>query len=129
MEGQTPFDGKGPDEHWSQALARGVFLLQRCRSCGTHRFPPALVCGACGAGMPEWVEASGAGTVHSTTTVRAREGDYNVSLIDLAEGCRLMSRVEGVAPEAVAIGMAVRAGITADPEPVLVFRPERTGGR
>jgi uncharacterized OB-fold protein len=79
--------------------------------------------------MPEWVEASGAGTVHSTTTVRAREGDYNVSLIDLAEGCRLMSRVEGVAPEAVAIGMAVRAGITADPEPVLVFRPERTGGR
>ena len=49
---------------------------------------------------------------------------YNVALIDLAEGVRLMSRVEGVAPEDVRIGMPVQAKIVRDNErPLLVFVP------
>jgi uncharacterized OB-fold protein len=43
-------------------------------------------------------------------------------LIDLAEGPRMMSRVEGMAPEQVRIGMAVRAKVIREGErPVLVF--------
>jgi hypothetical protein len=38
-------------------------------------------------------------------------GDYNVCLVDLAEGPRMLSRVAGVAPEEVRIGMAVKARI------------------
>jgi uncharacterized OB-fold protein len=50
------------------------------------------------------------------------EPSYNVALIDLAEGPRMMSRVEGVEPAAVAIGMAVQARIIdQDGEPVVVF--------
>ena len=48
------------------------------------------------------------GTVHATTVVRPRgEEPYNVALVDLPEG-RRMTRVEGVAPEDVRIGLRVR---------------------
>jgi uncharacterized OB-fold protein len=70
------------------------------------------------------MEASGRGTVYATTTVRERQGNYNISLIDLAEGPRMMSRVEGIAPEAVRIGMAVSARI-ADSPTRIVFEPSR----
>ena len=47
-------------------------------------------------------------TVYATTVVRPRGGEpYNVALIDTDEG-RRMTRVEGVAPEDVRIGMEVR---------------------
>jgi uncharacterized OB-fold protein len=47
-------------------------------------------------------------TVHATTVVRPRgEEPYNVALVDTPEG-RRMTRVEGVAPEDVRIGMEVR---------------------
>ena len=52
--------------------------------------------------------------VYSTTTVRRKPeagGDYDVSLIDLDEGVRMMSRVEGVPPAEVKIGMRVRAKV------------------
>jgi uncharacterized OB-fold protein len=49
------------------------------------------------------------GVVYSTTTVYARDGAYNVCLVDLADGSRVMSTVAGIAPEDVRIGMAVRA--------------------
>ncbi len=57
---------------------------------------------------------SGEGTVYSTTTVRQRPergGDYNVSIIELAEGARLMSAVRSIAPGEVRIGLAVTSMI------------------
>jgi uncharacterized OB-fold protein len=74
----------------------------------------------------EWIEASGRGTVYATTNVRERQGSYNVSLIDLAEGPRMMSRVESIAPEAVLIGMAVSARVVVSP-PQIVFEPNKGG--
>ena len=121
MSTDARFDGPGPDELWRTALAEGRFLVQRCVRCEGHRFPPAVVCAACGAPELAFVEASGRGTVYSTTVVREREGSYNVALIELAEGPRMMSRVEGAEPQAVRIGMAVAARIVATPEPHVVF--------
>lgn len=64
-----------------------------------------------GTGEPlAWRISAGLGTVYSTTVVHSREGgNYNVALIDLDEGFRMMSRVEGIDPEAVAIGLRVSA--------------------
>ena len=55
-------------------------------------------------------------------------GDYNVALVDLAEGPRLMSRIDGVPPEQVRIGMRVRARVIDDPAKgkLLVFTPQET---
>jgi uncharacterized OB-fold protein len=61
------------------------------------------------------------GVVYSTTTVHAREGAYNVCLVDLEDGARVMSTVVGVDPDDVRIGMAVRAREEADGR--VVFDP------
>jgi uncharacterized OB-fold protein len=127
MSTDPRFDGPGPDEIWRSASAEGRFLLQQCRKCGTCRFPPALVCSSCGSPDLVWKEASGQGRVYSSTTIRERDGSYNVALVDLAEGARMMSRVEGVDPGAVHIGMRVEARIVQDPEPMVVFVPTDGG--
>jgi hypothetical protein len=59
-------------------------------------------------GPTQWRVSAGRGTVYATTVVRPRGGEaYNLVLVDLDEGFRMMSRVVGVAPEAVAIGARV----------------------
>lgn len=95
-------------------LDAGRFLIQHCRDCGRHVYYPREVCPHCGGSALDLVAPQGTGTVHAATTVRRKPdagGDYNVSLIDLDEGVRLMSRVEGVAPTAVAIGQRVKARV------------------
>jgi uncharacterized OB-fold protein len=113
-----------PDAEFRAFLAEGQFMIQRSKSSGVHVFYPRAVAPGTGARDLEWVPASGRGVVYSTTVVRKKppEPSYNVALIDLAEGPRMMSRVEGVEPAAVAIGMAVQARIVdQDGEPVVVF--------
>ena len=113
-----------PDVEFRAFLTEGRFMIQRSRSTGVHVFYPRAVAPRTGARDLEWVEASGRGVVYSTTVVRKKppEPSYNVALIDLAEGPRMMSRVEGVDPAAVVIGAAVMARIMdQDGEAVVVF--------
>jgi uncharacterized OB-fold protein len=115
----------GPDEQFRAFLREGRFMLQRAASDGRYVFYPRATAPGDGAAL-EWFEASGEGRVYSTTVVRKKppEPSYNVALIDLAEGPRMMSRVEGLAPEDVKIGMNVRAKIvTTGEEPFVVFEP------
>ena len=89
---------------WSPEAKRAVFY-------------PRVICPYSGSGRLEWRVSAGLGTVYATTVTYPREGvPYNVALIDCDKGFRLMSRVEGVAPEAVRIGLRVR------------FRVHRPGG-
>lgn len=115
-----------PEEQFLRFLGEGRFMIQRSRSSGRFLFYPRVAEPGTGSADLEWVEASGVGTVYSTTVVRQKPPtpSYNVALIDLAEGPRMMSRVVGVAPEEVRIGMAVAARIDRDGEaPVVVFEP------
>jgi len=123
MNADPRFEGEGPDEVFASALAEGRFIIQRCRACSQTRHPPALACSSCGSPDITWIAASGAGEVYSTTTVRERERSYNVAIVELVEGARLMSRVEGIAPEGVRIGLKVTARIAPEPEPHVVFEP------
>src|SRR5271157_1241988 len=102
-----------PEQDFLAFLQQGKFMLQRSRSSGAFIFYPRVAEPRSGAIDLEWVEASGRGTVYSTTVIRQKPPklDYNLALIDLAEGPRMMSRVENVAPQEVKIGMAVRARI------------------
>lgn len=95
-------------------LDAGRFLIQRCSDCSRHVYFPRESCPHCGSAALEWKLPSGLGTVHAVTTVRrkpAEGGDLNVSVIDLDEGVRLMSRVDNVAPGAVRIGQRVQARV------------------
>ncbi|HSH91129.1 MAG TPA: OB-fold domain-containing protein [Ramlibacter sp.] len=95
-------------------LDAGRFLIQRCSACSKHVYFPRESCPHCGSATLEWTPAKGTGTIHAVTTMRRRPtdgGDINVSLIDLDEGVRLMSRVENLAPAEVRIGQRVKARV------------------
>jgi uncharacterized OB-fold protein len=105
---------RGVQAEHQAALDEGRFLIQRCAACARHVYFPRELCPHCGAHDLTWVEPRGSGTVHAVTTVRRKAnagGDINVSLIDLHEGVRMMSRVEGIAPTDVQIGQRVRARV------------------
>jgi len=114
----------GPEAQYRAHLAAGRFMIQRSRSTGRHVFYPRIAVPGSGETDLEWVEASGGATVYSITVNRSRDGAYNIALVDLDEGPRLMSRVEGV--ETVPIGTRLRAKIVqADGEPLVVFEVAR----
>ena len=112
-----------PEAHWRKALAQGRLLLQRDPE-GKAYFPPRLA-------TPEgeqlaWFKASGRGTIYSMTIIHPRPParPYNVVLVDLVEGPRMMSRVEDISEGSLAIGMAVSAQIVReDGEALVVFHP------
>ena len=96
-------------------LDAGRFLIQHCDSCNKHIYFPREVCPHCGGDALQFVTPKGTGTVYSVTTVRRKAedgGDYNVSLIDLDEGVRLMSRVDNLSVQAVRIGQRVQARVS-----------------
>lgn len=121
------FEGEGPEARFRAFLAAGKFMIQRFRATGTCVFYPRTVNPGTGEADLEWVEASGEGVVYATTCTRRpadKGGDYNVALIDLAEGPRMMARVEGVTADQVQVGMKVRAKIgTLQGQPAILFEP------
>lgn len=115
-----------PERSWLEALEQGRFLLQRRASTGAFIFPPRVAEPRTGATDLQWFEVSGAGVVYSVTVIAPRPpaAPYTVALIDLAEGPRVMGRVEGLPPERVAIGLAVQACVgRIDGVPALLFTP------
>lgn len=117
----------GVQQAWQARLDAGEFVIQRCGGCQQHVFYPRGLCPHCGADQLVFVTPAGSGTVYATTVVRRKAelgGDYNVVLVDLDEGVRLMSRVEGVAPDAVAIGLRVQARVAREQDRgLLLFDP------
>ena len=117
--------GPSPRLGFEQGLEAGELRFQRCGGCGRAVFYPRVLCPFCGSGELAWEVSAGEGTVYATTAMPQRDGDSrHVCLVDLDEGFRVMSRVEGVAAEAVAIGDRVRLAIVPGDElPVAAFRP------
>jgi len=110
----------GPEAQFKAYLAEGRFMIQRSRSTGRYVFYPRVAVPGSGETDLEWVPASGEGTVYSITVNRTREGSYNIALVDLAEGPRLMSRIEGA--DTAPIGTRVKARIASiEGEPAIVF--------
>ncbi|MCY1268614.1 hypothetical protein D9M69_167230 [compost metagenome] len=99
----------GPEAQYQNFLQQGRFMLQRSASTGRYVFYPRVLIPGSGETDLEWVEASGTGTIYAITVNRARTGSHNVALIDLDEGVRMMSRIEGV--ETAPIGSRVKARI------------------
>jgi len=116
--------GPGPEAEYRAHLREGRFMIQRSRSTGVHTFYPRVAIPGTGERDLEWVAASGLATVHAITVNRTRDGAYNVALVDLDEGPRMMTRIDGI--ETVPIGTRVRARvIEQDGVPLVVFVPEQ----
>jgi uncharacterized OB-fold protein len=115
---------EAPALTYRRHLENGKLGYQRCAHCAAAVFYPRTLCPVCGSGALEWRESAGRGTVYATTAVHSRDRDpRNVVLVDLDEGFRMMSQVEGVAAEEVEIGTRVRFEVRQGEgdEPVAVF--------
>ena len=131
MSDTSTMSATGIQARYQAELAQGRFLLQQCNSCAKHIYFPREVCPHCGSDQLALVAPSGLGTVHAVTTVRRKVelgGDYNVSLIDLDEGVRLMSRVDNRAPTDVKIDQRVKARVQMTPAGALVVFDVLEGG-
>jgi uncharacterized protein len=129
MRGMNPESGEPPAGVYRRHLESGGLAFQGCAGCGAAVFYPRVLCPVCGGNDLAWEISSGRGVIYATTAVYSREGDpYNVVLVDLEEGFRMMSRVEGVPAERVEVGARVTLRLEpADDGPLPVFAPRDEG--
>ncbi len=91
----------------------GVTLLgNRCSDCGTTYFPAHVLCVHClAAASLVPLRLSRRGTIYTYSVVYQSTPEfptpYVLAYVDLPDGVRVLSQVEGIAPEAVRTGMAV----------------------
>jgi uncharacterized protein len=115
-----PLPNPTPDsETFWHGANRGVLRIQRCKTCGRHRYPPGNRCPSCWSDQYEWIEAAGTGTVYSFTVMRRAYHPglvdvlpYVVGVVELDEGVRLVTNIVGCLPEDVSVGMQVRVTFT-----------------
>ena len=123
-----PNDATSPYATYVSHLEKGELAYQFSPVANRAVFFPRVICPYTGSDKLEWRVSNGRGTVYSTTVVHPAEGPaFNVALIDVEEGFRLMSRVEDVDPMAVKIGMRVRFRVHkpgGEEDPIPVFTPE-----
>lgn len=127
----TPTEISRP--HWD-GCRRGELLFQRCGSCASAVFPPALICPTCHAAELAWERSSGRGTVYSHTVVwrpqtPAFQAPYVVGVVELAEGWHMFTNIVGCPTDTVTVGMAVDVEFVAvDGDAVLpCFVPREDG--
>ena len=104
----------GPEADYFSNLDNGQFFIQHCDACGIHIFFPRIICPYCGSNEVSWIKPTGYGVVYSVSVIFGKPGagtDYNVALIELEEGVRMMSRVEGISPNLIQIGDKVKARV------------------
>ena len=78
-------------------LEQGRLAYQFSPDANAPVFFPRVICPTTGSDRLEWRTSAGFGTVYATTVVHPQNGPpYNVALIDVDEGFRMMSRVEDI---------------------------------
>jgi len=116
-----------PDEVYRAGLAVGELRYQRCETCDGAVFYPRVVCPFCGGTALVTLVSAGRGTVYSSTAIRQRDADsYTVTMVDLDEGFRMLSTVQGIPAEKVEVGLVVMVAFDKDAngEPRAIFVPE-----
>lgn len=119
------------DDEYRAFLARGEVRHQRCSACGYFRPPSSWVCPECLSEKWSWVAVSGEGTVEAfvwylqSFDERCTKVPYNVALVCLDEGVRVMGNVNALAFGELRAGQRVVADIGAgfQGRVTLNFRP------
>ena len=118
-----------------ESLRRGKVEVQCCGDCKSFAFYPRALCPACGSRNLAWTPVSGTGHIYSLTIVARGRGPgtfkndspYVVALVELDEGCRMMTNIVDVAAnsEDLKIGMPVEIVYDCVTEDVTLpkFRP------
>jgi uncharacterized protein len=100
-----------------EGTAAGELRIQHCPSCDALRHPPGPMCPACGFDKPDWVVATGTGTVfsfvvHHHPPVPGKSLPFVVALVELDEGVRMLGELVDADPANVSMGMPVQLALT-----------------
>ncbi|HEY6284188.1 MAG TPA: Zn-ribbon domain-containing OB-fold protein [Ktedonobacteraceae bacterium] len=89
-------------------------LLQYCSECHQYQFYPRLYCMQCSSNTLRWVEASGHGVIYSYTIIHQNKSPefvhdtpYNVAIVQLEEGPRMLSNIVGIEPGELRVDLQV----------------------
>ena len=130
------------DYGFEQFLNEGKLMGSRCNACETLYVPPRSLCPRCRHSEMEWAETAGEGRLVAFTSISIgtpammkegydRNNPYCSGAVELAEGARVVARIEGVDsqhPETIKVGMPLRVkflhqGAGDDRATVLAFSP------
>lgn len=106
-----------PDGTWVDSLGRGEVRLPRCEDCGYVRPPSAFACPECLSERTRWIRSTGTGVVEGLTWYlqpfdpRFTDVPYNVALVRLEEGVRMLASVLDGRYGELAVGQRVRCEI------------------
>lgn len=96
----TPVRDGDSTPYWEGA-DRHELRIQRCASCEQAVFYPRSICPHCFSDDLKWITVTGHGQIYTYTVVHraygpfAEETPYVVGIVELAEGVRMLSRIEG----------------------------------
>ncbi|MFN0096192.1 MAG: Zn-ribbon domain-containing OB-fold protein [Dehalococcoidia bacterium] len=92
----------------------GKLMIMRCADCGAYRMPSRKHCDVCLSGNTEWVAASGRGSVRTFGVMHQKyhpgffdELPYNLAVVELEEGPRLVTNLVDVENAAIRVDMPV----------------------
>ena len=93
----------------------GRLMIMRCTDCGAYRIPSRMHCDQCLSTNVEWVQASGKATIRTLGIMHQKyhpgffgELPYNLALIELEEGPRMVSNVVGANNADLQVDMPVQ---------------------
>jgi uncharacterized OB-fold protein len=109
---------------WESIRAR-AFALQKCRACGTFRYPPGPTCAHCLSTEYDWTQLFGRGEILSWVVFHrgylpAYPPPYNVISVKLDEGPIMVSNLEGTPAQGSWIGKRVVLAYVTMPDGVVL---------
>jgi uncharacterized OB-fold protein len=113
-------------------LKEHKFLLRHCNACGRDHYYPRPFCPTCWSDDVSWKEASGRGKLYTYSIVHVNDlppfnerVPYVAAIVELDEGPRVMTNIEGVPFDELRADMSVTVEYKAisDDVTIAVFRP------
>lgn len=109
------FDLPTPDfetQAFWDGCKEGKFLIRHCNACGRDHFYPRPFCPTCWSADVVWKQASGRATLYTYSIVHVNDlppfadrVPYVAAVVELDEGPRVMTNVEGVAFDDLRVDM------------------------
>lgn len=127
MSDRTSGDMNDNSSAYWEGAARGVLVLQQCRTCGMVQHYPKLLCGNCQSWDLQPRESTGSGTVYSWTVTHhafdpsvADRVPYTMVTVDITEGVRVLGQFPSQATPPV-IGEPLQLRFTDGVLPIPTF--------
>src|SRR4029078_11638061 len=117
------FDIPTPDletQPFWDGCREGRFLVRHCNTCGEDHFYPRPFCPKCWSDDVEWKAATGRGPLHTYSIAHQNavppfneRVPYVAAVVELEEGPRVMTNIEGTPFDELRVGMPVTGGFKA----------------